>query len=475
MKILLVTHGFPPHQTAGTETYTADLGLALARRGHDVRIFTAHKDISRPNHAVTDRKWNGLTVHEIVNNLYHREFEETWNNPDVERAFERILTAFQPDVVHVQHLLYLSAGILPLARAHGAAVLFTLHDFWLQCPRFGQRVHADGGLCDTIDFKRCGTCLAHFKYGQGNLGRTVGGVLAGLRSGTGIDLSRFARAAAARLSGAPSDARTEPDSADAARFEQMAAERTLRLQRHILPSVDLFLSPSRFLRDRFTSEWGIDPERIEHLRFGVDLDHFTPQVRTGSDHLRVAFIGSLVPLKGPHLLLDAWSRVDPILRARGELVLYGPAQHHPEYQELLAERARACGARLGGRLDRAGVARVLSSTDLLVVPSLWFENSPLVILEALASRTPLLVSDLGGMAELVEDGLTGFHFRFGDVDDLASKLSAALAGRLGIETLYSRAPDLPRFTAHVDALEGIHRALVEEKHVERKRAESERA
>jgi glycosyltransferase involved in cell wall biosynthesis len=104
------------------------------------------------------------------------------------------------------------------------------------------------------------------------------------------------------------------------------------------------------------------------------------------------------------------------------------------------------------------------------VPSLWFENSPLVILEALASRTPLLVSDLGGMAELVEDGLTGFHFKFGDVEDLASKLSAALAGKLGLETLYSRGPDLPRFAAHVDALEERYRRLAHEKPAEKKHA-----
>jgi glycosyltransferase involved in cell wall biosynthesis len=187
-------------------------------------------------------------------------------------------------------------------------------------------------------------------------------------------------------------------------------------------------------------------------------------MRTGSDRLRVAFIGSLVPLKGPHLLLEAWSRVDPASRAHGELVLYGPAQHHPEYQQLLAESARASGARLGGKLDRAGVARVLAQTDLLVVPSLWFENSPLVILEALASRTPLLVSDLGGMAELVEDGVSGFHFAFGDAQDLAAKLDAALAGKLGIETLYARAPDLPRFDAHVGVLEERYRSLAKRKH-----------
>jgi glycosyltransferase involved in cell wall biosynthesis len=464
LKILLVTHGFPPHQTAGTETYTADLGVALLKaRDHDVHVFTAHKDISRPNYSLGERKWNGLVVHEIVNNLFHRDFSETWSNRDVERAFQRVLVRVKPDVVHVQHLLYLSTGCVRLAREAGAAVVFTLHDFWLQCPRFGQRVHPDGGVCDTIDFGRCGTCLAQFKFGQDGLERTVGGVLAGLRSGTGIDLSRFARAAKAKLASAPGAARAEPDPAESARFAEQAAARTLQLRTQIVPAVDLFLSPSRFLRDRFVEEWGIEAGKIEHLRFGVDLEHFAPQARTRSDRLRVAFIGSLVPLKGAHLLLDAWSRVDPALRARGELVVHGPSRHHPEYQELLAELARSSGAKMGGELDRAGVARVLANTDLLVVPSLWFENSPLVILEALASRTPLLVSDLGGMAELVEDGVSGFHFALGDAQDLAAKLTAALSGELDLGRLYARAPDLPRFSAHVAVLEARYRALAARK------------
>jgi len=153
--------------------------------------------------------------------------------------------------------------------------------------------------------------------------------------------------------------------------------------------------------------------------------------------------------------------VSALRSSSGDLVLYGPAQHHPEYQQQLAASARACGAVLGGLLDRAGVARVLAETDLLVVPSLWFENSPLVILEALASRTPLLVSDLGGMAELVEEGVSGFHFAFGDAQSLAAKLGAALEEKLGLERLYARAPDLPRFDAHVDALEQRYRDLAQ--------------
>ncbi|MBL8859445.1 MAG: glycosyltransferase [Planctomycetes bacterium] len=454
MKILILTHGFPPHHTAGTESYAADLGVALAERGHEVRVFTAHKDISVPNYRVTRREWRGLVVHEIHNNLFHREFEETYANTHVEAAFEDVLAEFEPDVLHVQHLLYLSGGCIAAARARGAVVVFTLHDFWLECPRFGQRVHADGGLCDTIDFRRCGTCLPSFKFGNTGLVRTVGGMIAGIKSGTGIDLGPMARSAAKNWRGqATGDSADAVDDETAQRFEALARERTQHLQRAVVPEVDLFLSPSRFLRDRFVREWNIPPARIEYLRFGMDVQAPPRRERALGGPLRVAFLGSLVPLKGAHILIEAWSGLAASVRARGELKLYGPARHHPEYQDALARAAEACGAILAGKIERDEVLSTLAETDLLVVPSLWFENAPLVILEALAARTPLLVSNLGGMAELVESGVSGFHFEMGNAQALATTLQAALEGRLGLERLYAHPPEIPTFRAHVDVIE----------------------
>lgn len=460
VKILILTHGFPPHHTAGTESYAADLGVALAARGHEVRVFTAHKDISVPNYRVTRREWRGLVVHEIHNNLFHREFAETYVNPHVEAAFEAVLAEFQPDVLHVQHLLYLSSGCVAAARARGARIVFTLHDFWLECPRFGQRVHADGGLCETIDFGRCGTCLTSFKFGNTSLVRTVGGMIAGLKSGTGIDLGPMARHAAKSWRGHAADDAPVPASDESARqFEAQARTRTEHLQKALVPDVDLFISPSRFLRERFMLEWKIPPAQIEHVRFGIDVQAPPRRERALGGRLRVVFLGSLVPLKGAHLLVDAWSRLPPAVRARGELRLYGPSRHHPEYQEALTRAADACGVLLMGALERDAVLGVLSETDLLVVPSLWFENAPLVILEALAARTPLLVSNLGGMAELVESGVHGFHFAMGDTAALGLQLEAALEGRLGLEKLYARAPEIPTFSAHVDVIEARYRAL----------------
>ncbi|MFN0243356.1 MAG: glycosyltransferase [Planctomycetota bacterium] len=453
MNVLLVSHRFPPRGTAGTENYTAGIARVLARHGHAVTVFAAAKDIARRHMSLERRAWEGIDVHEVFNNLLHEDFRETWRSPEAAACFAQVLDASRADVVHFQHLMYLSAGCLEVVRARGIPVLFTLHDYWLQCPRFGQRVHADGSVCHTIDFARCGTCLVSFAHAQTPAARTAARWIAEVRERSGIDLSRAVRRGAELLArrAAPSDAAVDP--ALARELEAAARERDRDLRAVTAASVDRFFAPSRFLRERFLREWSIPEERIEHLPLGVDLDAFAARPRQRNARVQVAFLGSLIPVKGAHVLLDAWGRLSGALRADADLVLYGPSEHHPEYQRELALRALAVGARLGGALERDEVARVLACTDLVVVPSVWYENSPLVILEATAARTPLLVSDQGGMAELVQVGVNGFHFRMGDAADLALALSRLLADRSALDALYQRPVAIPRVEEHVLVLE----------------------
>ncbi len=481
MRILIVSHNVPPHGNAGTETYTAELARALALRGHDVAVFAAKKDILRRDGRVLVRQEHGVTIHEIVNNLYHASFSGTWKNARVERAFARVLAEHRPDVVHVQHLMYLSAGCLDLAQAHGARVVFTLHDYWLTCARLGQRVHSDGGLCHTVDFSRCGTCLVDHPWTQPWAARAVGPVIAALHETTGLDLgdtARRARIAFARKPGlreesvvpppptdtiaqanSPAPANTSapiqrveaPAGLEAAKLAREAEGRWHELRDAATRTVDLFLAPSRFLRDRFLAEWGLDAQRIELVRFGFDRARFGGERTPAPDgRVRIGFLGSLVPLKGPHVLLEAWSRIPISVRNHGRLVLHGPARHGPEYQDRLLELARVSGAELPGPLQRDEIAPFLLATDLLVVPSLWFENSPLSIQEAIACRTPLAVSDLGGMSELVIPGQNGLRFPPGDVERLARLLATVIERRAGLEQLYKDPVPLPTFDAHVD-------------------------
>lgn len=455
MKILLVSHSYPPLGNAGTETYTAQVAGRLANRGHEVEVFTTAKDIARPNLSLHTRVHEGVRVHEVFNNLYYERFRESWDYPSIEPAFDGVLASGRFDVVHFQHLMYLSVGCVEKASAREIPIVFTLHDYWLQCPRFGQRVHADGGVCHTIDFGRCGTCLSSFKYGQSPLEKRVGQAIGRVRETTGVNLAPLARGVAGALSKPPASSaeRGDVDAAHAAEMERAARERTEAMRSRVLPHVRTFLAPSRFLRERFVKEWAMPDGQIEHLPLGVEVDAFLAQERVRADRIRVAFVGSLIPIKGPHLLLEAWGRLAPELRQRASLTLYGPSQHDPAFQRRLGELAASVGAELGGRIERSDMPVRLASIDLLVVPSVWFENSPLVILEARAARTPLLVSDLGGMAELVERGRSGEHFRVGDVDDLARGLTALLADRARLAALSERSVPPPSVDDHVGELE----------------------
>lgn len=425
MKILLALHDFLPAHAMGSEVYTGTLARRLVDRGHDVRVFAAEKDIARPNLSLERREWEGIVVHELVQNLFYGDFRETWDYPPAVAAFERVLDEFRPDVVHVQHLLYLSVGCVEAAHARGIPVFYTLHDFWLECARFGQRVHADGALCHTVDFERCGTCLARFKYRQTTLERRAARGVAAVKRLAGVDLARLARAAgdALRRPGRGPVGGPRPDVARA--FEAAARTRSAELARRLVPLVERFLAPSRFLAAALGA-WGIPDEKLEVLGYGLELEPFEGLERRRSDVVRVAFLGTLAPHKAPHLVLEAWGKLPVDVRRHGRLRVHGPKEHNPEYVAGLEQLADAVGAELPGRLARSDVPRELADTDLLVVPSVWYENSPLTIHEALAARTPCLVSDLGGMAELVQPGRQGWRFRTGDSDDLAAALERVL-------------------------------------------------
>ena len=122
MRVLFVLHDFLPAHPAGTEVYTGDLALRLARRGHEVRLFATEKDIGRPHLALERREWRGLVVHELVNNLFYEDFAQTWDYPPAAAALGRVLDEFRPDVVGATSVLPQSLHVLRSADLSGVSV-----------------------------------------------------------------------------------------------------------------------------------------------------------------------------------------------------------------------------------------------------------------------------------------------------------------------------------------------------------------
>ncbi len=228
-----------------------------------------------------------------------------------------------------------------------------------------------------------------------------------------------------------------------------------------LQSVNAIISPSRFLREMFI-ESGLEPERILFMRQGHN-SHSHPSskiVRPSPTVLRVGYLGQIADIKGVHVLLEA---ARSTASAALEVRVYGDPQTHPHYTRRL-ERIIAEDPRLHmmGLYKRNDLSAVLSSCDVIVVPSLWYENSPNVILEAFAHGVPVIASNVGGMAELVQDGMNGLHFQLGSVSDLSRQIKRLLNEPLLLQTLRegaeSSAP--PTVESEMQALSELYDALI---------------
>jgi glycosyltransferase involved in cell wall biosynthesis len=198
--------------------------------------------------------------------------------------------------------------------------------------------------------------------------------------------------------------------------------------------VDRFIAPSEFLRQRFVSgpfpEWGIAPERIVVLRNGIPVDPAVTTFRTCHDGRRdrFGFFGHINRFKGATVALAASAQLSRAGVAHTLSLHGGTAYQSQAVQEEFAKAlAAAPEATHAGPYKRADLARRMSGVDWVVVPSVWWENAPLVISEAQLQRRPVICADIGGMAEMVADNVDGLHARVGDSSDFAGVM------RRGIE------------------------------------------
>jgi GT2 family glycosyltransferase len=173
--------------------------------------------------------------------------------------------------------------------------------------------------------------------------------------------------------------------------------------------------------------------------------------------VRFGFLGAAIPSKGVHVLADAFRRLsDPraALAIHGGFPRYhGDTGYEARVRALLGPLAEEC---LRGPFSRERLPEVLADLDVVVVPSVWEENAPLVVEEAFLARRPLVVSDHGGLAERVREGIDGLRFRPGDPADLARVLRRLLdepdlRARLG-----ARPPHVATLDEHVRSLEALY-------------------
>jgi glycosyltransferase involved in cell wall biosynthesis len=375
-RILIVAHGHPSVHKGGAEIAAFDLYKEYERQGFDVKFMARSGESPHGGAAFSTRK----TDKEILFHTTHDDFFLFSNLKSryVWQEFRDFLTRFKPDVVHFHH--YYLLGIETIMEVKNTLpdckIVLTLHEYLAICNNKGLMIKkTDNRLCYGANPKDCHLCF--------------------------------------------------PEHSPADFFM-----REKYIKRN-LQAVDHFIAPSHFLKQRYV-EWGLSADSVSVIENGqngalipiIDLS-VKQMTRT-----RFAFFGQINEFKGVDVLLEAISLVPKPLRRKMSIEIHGAnlALQSKEFIKKVTSlmKRHAKYVTFHGAYEAEELGKLMSDIDWLVVPSIWWENSPLVIQEAFNHKVPVIVSDIGGMAEKVENGVNGLHFRAGKASSLADTMSQIL-------------------------------------------------
>ncbi|CAF1294449.1 unnamed protein product [Adineta steineri] len=444
--VLLVNHGYPPLFNAGSEVYTQTLAVRLNRSGKTsgVSVISREQDPFRADFLVRqthDEHDSTIPVH-LINHAREAAYQR-FVNTDIDRCFEDICRKLhpKPNIVHFGHLNHLSLTLPQRARdILGAKIVYTLHDYWLMCPRGQFLINGAASaftnqkpyeLCTEQKDEKCASKCFSSRFS----------------SGTSANKDR-----------------------EMEYWTWWISER-MRAVRETCDAIDMFIAPSRYLQKRFIDEFHLPSEKIKFLPYGFDRSMLVNRrrVREVNEPIIFGYIGRHSASKGINLLIEAAQQIvqsESKFANQFRLAIYG--RPDSTTTSNLQEMARTAGISVEWRDEYKNseiVEHVFNHVDCIVVPSIWDENSPLVIHEAQQCRVPVITANRGGMSELVQDGVNGLTFLHRDASSLAQTLlriiqQPNMLNQLGEHGyLYSNDGQVPSIESHVDELINLYSSL----------------
>jgi glycosyltransferase involved in cell wall biosynthesis len=381
MRVLIVSHGHPAFSIGGAEVASHALFRGLQAVPGITAFYLARAASPLRRHDATPLMSLRQGPNEVFAHLdaYDHRWISSRALDELDGPIAEWLRELAPDVVHLHHLIGFGAEFLALVRRvlPAAAIVVTFHEYLSICLNHGQMVKTDRNrLCTRANPIDCAACFPDW----------------------GVD----------------------------------AIWRRERFLKDHLQIADRFVSPSRFLLDRYVA-WGLPESRFSVIENGLaDTEPASPRpLPKGGRRARFGFFGQVTEFKGLHVLLDAIARIpDAVWGEDASLAVFGgnlenqPEAFRTRFEALMARAGRR--ARFYGAYRSEELPRLMAQIDWVVMPSIWWENSPVVIQEAFHHRRPVICSDIGGMAEKVRHGVDGLHFRVGSAEDLADRLSEAM-------------------------------------------------
>jgi glycosyltransferase involved in cell wall biosynthesis len=285
---------------------------------------------------------------------------------EAKRKLKKLLRDTKPDIVHIHHIKRLiSPSILPSIKNFGLPVVCTLHDYHSICPNY--RLYSKGKICEACKGNRYYNAV--FKRCVRN----------------SLPLSLLA-----------------------------CVEQYIHSMLKIFENnVDMFIAPSNFLRQKMI-ENGMNPERIIHISNFVFLDNYSTEQEFFN---YIVFVGRLVKEKGLLILVKAMKRLTNV-----KLLIIGEGEDRKELERLVAKE-EIDNVEFKGYVPLDEIKTVIGNAMFVVVPSLCYDISPMVIYESLAMGKPVIGADIGGIPELIDNGVNGLLCKPGDANDLIDKIT----------------------------------------------------
>ena len=380
MKILLVNKFH--YRKGGAETYYLTVGSELERMGHEVAYFSMKHPNNLPckwdKYFVTQREYNDVknplsAVRDGIALIY---------SPEAKRNFQALCEEFRPDVVHLNNVhrqITLSILDAPYLKEHHVPVFYTAHDYVTICPGY-LMLDGEGRVCDA--------CLEDGKYRHCIENRCVKG-------------SRAKSALA-------------------------ALEASFNRAHRSNERIDRVIAPSSFMRSKLI-EGGWPEGKVVALQNFAD-DAILARASgvagdvTDRESPYLLFFGRLSAEKGVDVLLRAFDAAASSLPRDMRLIVVGDGPDAAEFRELAASLNSAPRIEFAGYQTGDALQTYVERASLAIASSRWRENMPYSIVEAFAAGTPVVGTRIGGIPELVADGVTGFACEPGDVATMADAM-----------------------------------------------------
>lgn len=353
------------YRRGGAEVVFLEHNALFEQRGWTVMPFAMHHERNLPT------PWSRYFVDEIEFGQHYGVGRQVVNaakiiwSTEARRKVAALVREHRPSIAHAHNVYHhISPAIFGKLRSLGVPVVLTLHDLKIACPAYKMLTH--DGVCERCRGGALWNVAAH---------RCIKG----------------SRALSALI------------------MVESLAHRTLGCYRN---DVTRFVVPSRFYLEKFV-EWGWPRERFTHVPNFVDTTVLQPGREAGDAFV---YFGRLAPEKGLRTLIRAAAKA----RAKVRIVGTGPEE------ESSRELTRALGADVEflGYRSGAELHAIVRAARAVVLPSEWYENAPMTLLEAYALGRPVIGADIGGIPELIRHGETGAIVRSGDADALAAELDA---------------------------------------------------